>query len=147
MMWLYRSTTIISSTTSVPKRDHPAHVVAGQVHQHHVLGHLLGVLDQLALQPPVLLGGGAPGAGAGDGPGHHRPVAQADHGLGRGAHHGDLGEAQEVEVRAGVDQPQDPVDVEGVGAEVIEVEPLGQHHLEDVARRSRGPWPPATASS
>ena len=33
--------------------DHPAHVVAGQVDQHHVLGPLLGVLGQLA--PP---GGG-----------------------------------------------------------------------------------------
>ncbi len=44
-----------------------------------------------------------------------------------------LGEAQEVEVGARVDQAQHPVDVEGVGPEV-EVEALRQHHLEDVAR-------------
>ena len=40
--------------------------------------------------------------------------------------------AQEVHVRARVDLAQHPVDVERIGAEV-EVEALGQHHLEDVA--------------
>ena len=39
--------------------------------------------------------------------------------------------AQEVEVRARVHEPQHPVQVEGIGAE-IEVEALRQHHLEDV---------------
>ena len=42
------------------------------------------------------------------------------------------GLAHEVHVRAGVQLPQDAVDVEGLGVEV-EVEPLGEHHLEDVA--------------
>ena len=41
---------------------HPADVVAGQVDQHDVLGHLLRVLHQLALQPGVLLGRGATAA-------------------------------------------------------------------------------------
>ncbi len=111
---------------------HPPDVVAGQVDQHDVLGDLLGVLDQLAGQPAVLLGRAAPPAGAGDGPGHHLAVAQLDHGLGRRPDHGDVGVAQEVHVRAGVDLAQDPVHVEGVGVQV-EVEALGQHDLEDVA--------------
>ena len=63
MMWLYRSTTITSSTTSVPKRDHPADVVAGQVDEHHVLGHLLRVLDQLALEAERPPRGWRPGGG------------------------------------------------------------------------------------
>ncbi len=40
--------------------------------------------------------------------------------------------AQEVHVGAGVHLAQDPVDVEGLGVE-LEVEPLREHHLEDVA--------------
>ena len=111
--------------------DHPPHVVAGQVDQHDVLGQLLGVLDQLAGQQAVLLLGGAPRPGAGDGPGGHHAVAQADHGLGRRPDHGHLVEAQEVEVRARVEEAQGAVDVEGVGPE-LEVEALGQHDLEDV---------------
>ena len=117
----------------MPKRTTRPDVVAGQVDQHHVLGHLLRVLDQLALEPAVLLGCRPAAPRAGDGPGDDRPVAQPDHGLGRGPDHGHLGEAEEVEVRARVDQAQHPVDVEGVGAEVAEVEALGQHDLEDVA--------------
>ena len=35
--------------------DDTAHVVAGQVHQHDVLGQLLGVLGQLALEQAVVL--------------------------------------------------------------------------------------------
>ena len=44
-----------SSTFSVPKRTHPPHVVAGQVHQHDVLRQLLGVLRQLPLEQSVVL--------------------------------------------------------------------------------------------
>ena len=56
-------------------------------------------------------------------------------GSGDAPDHGDLGEAQEVQVRARVHQPEDPVDVEGVGARDRQVEALGEHHLEDVAGR------------
>ena len=68
---------------------------------------------------------------AGDGARDDHAVAQPDHGLGRCADDGDLGEAQEVHVRARVEQAQGPVDVVGVGLE-LEVEPLREHDLEDV---------------
>ena len=61
-----------------------------------------------------------------------RPVEQLHHRLGRAPDQGQLGLPDEVHVRARVDLAQHPVDVERVGAEV-EVEALGQHHLEDVA--------------
>ena len=81
----------------------------------------------------LVLGRGGPApARPGDGPRRDDAVAQPHHGLGRRSHHRALVAAQEVEVRARVDQAQDPVEVEGVGVEV-EIETLGQHHLEDVA--------------
>ena len=61
----------------------PAHVVAGQVDQHDVLGLLLGVLAQLGAEAAVLLVGAAPSAGAGDGPGDDGAVEQLHHRLGR----------------------------------------------------------------
>ena len=69
---------------------------------------------------------------AGDRARDDRAVTQSDHRLGRGADDGDLREAQEVHVRARVEQAQGPVDVVGVGLE-RQVEALRQHHLEDVA--------------
>ncbi len=116
-----------------PEADHPAHVVAGEVDEHDVLGHLLRVLDQLALQPGVLLRGATAGSRPGDRTGGDRSLPQAHHRLGRRSDHGDLGEPQEVEIGTRVHQPQDPVDVEGVDPELGQVEPLGQHRLEDVA--------------
>ena len=41
----------------------PPDVVAGEVDEHHVLGPLLGVLDQLRRQPPVVLVGAARACG------------------------------------------------------------------------------------
>ena len=112
--------------------DDPPDVVAGQVHQHDMLGPLLRVLHQLRRQLPVVLVGPAPEAGPGDGPGYDPPVDELHHRLRRGTDHAQLGVAQEVHVRAGVDLAQRPVQVEGVGVEV-QLEALRQHHLEDVA--------------
>ena len=110
----------------------PAHVVAGEVDQHHVLGDLLGVLAQLGGQAAVLLVGAAPAAGAGDGREMTRPSSSCTIGSGDDPTSVTLGLAHEVHVRAGVDLAQHPVEVERLGVEV-EVEALGQHHLEDVA--------------
>ena len=114
------------------ERHHPAHVVAGQVHEHDVLGHLLGMLAQLGTQSAVLLLRSAPVAGAGDRPGDDLAVQQLHHRLGRRPHEGHLAMAEQVHVRARVDLAEHPVDVEGVGVE-LEVETLRQDHLEDVA--------------
>ena len=115
-----------------PEAGDPADVVAGEVDEHHVLGALLGMLDQLGGEPAVVLVGAAALAGAGDRPGDHRAVDELDHRLGRRPDDGDLRAAHEVHVRARVDLAQDAVDVERVGVE-IEVEALGEHDLEDVA--------------
>jgi hypothetical protein len=46
----------------------PAEVIARQVHQHHVLGILLRVREELDLTRQILLASGAARPGAGDGP-------------------------------------------------------------------------------
>ncbi len=94
----------------------------------------LGVLGQFALEQPVVVLGLAPGPRAGDRPRGDDPLPQAHHRFGRGADHGDLGKAQEVQVGTRVEQAQGAVHVERVGAE-IQVVALGQHDLEDVPRR------------
>jgi hypothetical protein len=70
---------------------HPAHVVAGQVDQHHVLGPLLGVLAQLGAEAAVVLVGAPRAAGAGDGAGDDPAVEQLHHRLGRRPDQGELG--------------------------------------------------------
>jgi hypothetical protein len=113
--------------------DHPAHVVAGQVDQHDVLGPLLGVLDQLGGQAGGRARRCCPGSGCRRSAGRSPvPSSSCTMRLGRTAHQGQLGLAHEVHVRARVDLAQHPVDVERIGVE-LEVEALGQHHLEDVA--------------
>ena len=48
-----RSTSISSVGRTRPGDAHPAEVVAGEVHEHRVLGLLLRVGEQLVLQQPV----------------------------------------------------------------------------------------------
>ena len=56
-------------------------VVAGEVDEHHVLGTLLRVLDQLSGHHPVVLVGATPPSGAGDRPRHNGAAQQLDHRL------------------------------------------------------------------
>ena len=98
-------------------------VVAGQVDQHHVLGALLGVGQQVLGVGDVLLGGGPAGPGAGDRVGDRPPAGHLDQGLRAGADdvvRRAVGgrEAQEVHVRAGVRRAQHAVDVQRVGRAV-----------------------------
>ena len=123
---------ISSSTCSVPNSHDPPDVVAGEVDEHHVLGPLLRVLDQLGGQAPVVVLGAAAEAGAGDRAADDPSVEQLHHRLGRRPHERDLGVAHEVHVRRRVDLAQHPVDVERLDAPV-EVEALREHDLEDVA--------------
>ena len=96
---------------------HPAHVVAPQVHQHQVLGPLLGVGQQLRLQRLVFGRRGAPGPGAGDGPVADLAVLQAHQDLRRGPHHLHVALVQVEHVGRRVDEAQGPVEVEGVVAQ------------------------------
>ena len=79
-----------------------AEVVAPQVHEHHVLGALLGVSLQLLGEPSVLGLGSAPAAGAGDGVRGKAAPGDAHEQLGAGAHDVVVGRADEEQVRAGV---------------------------------------------
>jgi hypothetical protein len=87
-------------------------VVASQVHQHHVLGALLLVSQQLLGDAAVLVDVGAARARAGDRARRH--VAPADRQQRLGACAGDLevAEVEEVHVGAGIDRPQAAVDRE-----------------------------------
>ena len=95
---------------------HPAHVVAGEVDEHDVLGALLRVLGQLGGHAPVVALGAAPAAGPGDGTADDPAVEQLHHRLGRRADQRRLGVAHEVHVRRRVDLAQHPVHVERVGS-------------------------------
>ena len=94
----------------------PADVVAGEVDEHHVLGALLRVLDELGRQAPVVLLGAAAAAGAGDRTADHAAVEHLHHRLGRRADERRLGMAQEVHVRRRVHLAQHAVHVERVDA-------------------------------
>ena len=91
---------------------HAAEVVAAEVDEHHVLGALLRVGEQLLGDPPVVLGVRPARARAGDRAG--RDVAAGDGDQRLGARAGDLevAEVEEVHVRARVDGAQAAVDRE-----------------------------------
>ena len=135
--------------------DDPPDVVAGQVDQHDVLGALLGVLEQLGGELAVVLVGAAAEPRAGDRTRDHPALEQLHHRLGRAADQRQLVLTHVVHVRARVDPAQHPVHVERVGVD-LDVEALGQHDLEDVARqdvllgrarRRAGTRPPASTTT
>ena len=105
------------------KGHYASHVVAGQIDQHHVLGQLLGVLGQLGGHAPVVGLGSSSASGPSDRTGDHPPVQQLHHGLWGGPDHRKVLVAEEVHVRAGVDLPEHPVDVERLSVQ-LHVEPL-----------------------
>ena len=93
---------------------HASEVVAPEVHQHHVLGPLLLVLEQLAGDARVLLDVRAARPRAGD---RARGDLAARHGqkrLGTRPRDLEVAEVEEVHVRAGVDSAQTAVDRERV---------------------------------
>ena len=116
MTWLYRSTDMKSTTSTVPGCADPAEVVAAEVDEHQVLGALLGVGEQVGGERRVLLGRVAP---------RHRvpaigciiarPSVHLDQRLRAGADDVEAVEAEQVHVRARVGRAQHPVDVERVG--------------------------------
>ena len=69
MMWLNRSTSMNWVTSTVPAHADLGEVVAGQVHQHQVLGAFLLVGQEFLGQRLVRLDGLAAGPGSGDGVG------------------------------------------------------------------------------
>ena len=133
---------------------HPAEVVAAEVDQHHVLGALLRVGEQLLGHPQVLLDVGAARPGTGDRPGRDVPARDRDQRLGAGAGELEVAEVEEVHVRARVDGPQPAIDRERlnrdgrrpplrghdlVGVAGVDVlDDPADHRLELLARHVRG---------
>ena len=64
-----------------PEGDDPAHVVAGEVDEHHVLGPLLRVLGELGGHAPVVGLGATAAPGAGDRAADDAAVEQLHHRL------------------------------------------------------------------
>ena len=110
----------------------PAQVVAAEVDQHHVLGPLLGIGQQLGLQGGVLGRCRPAGLGSGDRVGDRDVALDRDQRLRAGADDVEAVQPEQVHVGARVDQPQHPVDVQRVGGGV-HLEPLADHDLERLA--------------
>ena len=120
-----------SSTFSVPKRTtRPTSLRARSTSMMCSASSLGSSASSPSSKPVVLLVLPA-GPRAGDRPRDHDAVAQAHHRLGRRPDDRHLGEAQEVQVGARVEQAQGAVDVERIGLE-HQVVALREHHLEDV---------------
>ena len=112
-----------------------ADVVAAEVDQHHVLGALLQVAEQLSLQPRVFSRVRAAAARAGQRPGLDAPALDLHELLGRSAHHVAVApEGEEEHVRRRIDRAQAAVHVERAGREVL-AKTLRDHDLECIARQ------------
>ena len=113
-------------------------VVAAQIHQHQVLGHLFLVLTQLQLDAAVQIQVDAAvrveatAAGAGDGVHLHLAAvgAELDRALGGGAKQGEALVLHVEHVGAGVGLLEAAIGGDGIRAG--EGEAAGRHHLEDV---------------
>ena len=116
---------------------HAAQVVAAQVHEHHVLGPLLGVVLEAVAQGVVLGGIGAARPRARDRVRGDAVALHADQQLRAGAHDGELRHAYEEEVRAGVDAAQRTVERDGV--EALPADHGALERLRAARRRSGSP--------
>ena len=113
-------------------RGHPAHVVAAQIDEHDVLGALLGIGKQIRDELFVLLIVPAARPRAGNGTHLQAAVFHAHEHFRRRADHRGVAQRQEIHVGRRVDEPQDPVQVKGIGLHA-HGKALRQHHLENVA--------------
>ena len=110
---------------------HSPDIVAGQVDQHHMLGPLLGVGEQLLFEPLVFFLGRAAAAGPRERPHRDLPFLDPHHDLGRSPHQLNAGGLEQEHERAGVDDPQRPIDVDGPRRS-FQLQPLANHHLKNV---------------
>ena len=111
----------------------PADIVASQVHQHDVLGPLLGIGEQLVGQLAILGLGASPPTGPRQRTDRHEPLLDPHQDLGRTADQREIAEREIEQERTGIDDPEDAVDVEWPGAG-LHFESLARDDLEDVAR-------------
>jgi len=115
----------------------PAQIVAGQVHQHDMLGAFLGVRQQLLGQRCIGCGIRAAAPGAGNGPQRGQslpvlPLLHLDHHLGAGADELPVPEIEVGHIGAGIHQPEAAVDRKGfMGQGGLQA--LAEHQLERVS--------------
>ncbi len=112
--WVYRSQRHRFGDAHGAEGRDAADVVAAQVHQHEVLGALLGIGEQLDGERRVALGRGAPRPGAGDGPDRHLAAVDPHQHFGRAADQREIVELQIEEIGRGVHRPHAPVQVQRV---------------------------------
>ena len=106
------------STSTRAVLAHAAEVVAAEVDEHHVLGALLLVGEQVCGDRLVLVGVAAARARAGDRPRRGAPAGHGDERLGRGADDLEVLEVEEVHVGRRVDRAQPAVDRERVDVDL-----------------------------
>ena len=112
---------------------YPAQIIAGQIHQHDVLGPLFGISQQIFGQTGVLLGRTSPPSCARNGVNLSNAVFQTHVHLRAGADEPQVaGQIQEEHVGAGVGHAQGPIDGEGIGLGAL-AQALAEHDLEDIA--------------
>ena len=111
---------------------HPAQVVAAQVHQHDVLGALLGVVVQFGGQAGVFQIVGPAPARARNGRKLQLPRRATHHDLRRGSQQGDFRKAHIKHVGRSVKTPHAPVELKGIAREGGG-KTHRRHHLDGLA--------------
>ena len=96
-------------------RDAPQ-VVAAQVHQHDVLGALLGIGGQLGGQRLVFFLVAAARARAGDGPVKRLAILHLHQHLRRAAHDRRIAQLQKIHIGRGIHHAQRAIDLKRIGA-------------------------------
>ena len=119
---------------------HPAHVVPTEVDEHHVLGALLVVAEQLLLEYLVRHARVPAGARARDRAQLDAVAGLAHEHLRRRAHEVPGPELQVEHVGGRIDDAERAVEVEGIAAELL-VEALREHDLDAVSGVDVLPWP------
>ena len=112
---------------------HAAQIVAAQVHQHHVLGSLLGIIDKFLLKREVLLACLAPGPRTGDRTCGSHAFFQLDELFRRRTDQRLAAQLEEEIVGRRIDHAQGPVQRKG-GDVGLGRELLRGHDLNDFAR-------------
>ena len=113
----------------------PRQVVAGKVHQHHVLGILLGVVAQVLRSLAVGLGIARALGGAGDGVNISLAPLNPAMRLGTASEYPDPAEVEIEQVGTRVDAPQRPIEFEVIALIFLD-EAARKHNLEHIATQT-----------
>ena len=116
-----------------PRGRDAAQVIARQIDQHDVLGVLLGIREQIRLEPGIGMPHRLPrGREPAMGRSCAWPAVRLDQRLRRGAHHRDVAELAEIHVGGRIQQAQRPIDLER-RQRVTPLEARREHQLVYVA--------------